>query len=558
MLTRRARLLACAPIFSVLALAMTACEPSSSHTYTVDSTGDAGDRRIDGTCATSAGECTLRAALAEDQRDEEPSTIRFDVDGSGTHTIDIGSTLPALSAGNTTIDGYSQSGASVNTAALTSNAVLRIEVRGTGSGGPEGLVVSSAGNLIRGIAFYNLRQTIRIEGSAGTDNTLAGNFLGTNAAGTFGATTFNSNAFGVVVTRSASRNRIGGSAPADRNVISGNAGRGVLLCSPTDCTASTGANDNVIQGNLVGLTPSGTARRANLGHGIDVNAGSSRNRIQSNVISGNNGSGAEVSHGTSTVGNQILDNRIGTDPTGNAGPAYARNTQANVHIEDGPRDTVVSGNVIGNSATGGIKINSLSNVAARTRIRQNRIGISANGTVISNGPYGIQLERGSASNPSGTTDNVIGPDNTIVGNATGIRIIDPGTVRNTITHNSIRGNTGLGIDIAPLGSVNQNDVGDADDGPNTLLNWPALLTATNTTVAGTACGGCLVEVFVADGAATAYGEGATFLAAAAASSAGGFTVPIPSSSSSRVVTATATDGTGNTSEFSRNLAVPAG
>ena len=81
--TRRVRLFACVPVFTVLALALAACEPPPSRTYTVNSTADTADRRIDGTCATSAGNCTLRAALAEDQRDGEPSSIRFAIGGTG-------------------------------------------------------------------------------------------------------------------------------------------------------------------------------------------------------------------------------------------------------------------------------------------------------------------------------------------------------------------------------------------------------------------------------------------------------------------------------------------
>jgi hypothetical protein len=70
------------------------------------------------------------------------------------------------------------------------------------------------------------------------------------------------------------------------------------------------------------------------------------------------------------------------------------------------------------------------------------------------------------------------------------------------------------------------------------------------------CGGCTIELFLADGAAGAHGEGQEFVASAQADSVGLATVPVPETARGRVVTATATDTTGNTSEFSQNVLVP--
>ena len=59
------------------------------------------------------------------------------------------------------------------------------------------------------------------------------------------------------------------------------------------------------------------------------------------------GSAARVSHQTNTVGNQVIDNYIGTDVTGNATPSYSHNSEQGVNVEDGVQNTLVSGNVIG-------------------------------------------------------------------------------------------------------------------------------------------------------------------------------------------------------------------
>ena len=125
---------------------------------------------------------------------------------------------------------------------------------------------------------------------------------------------------------------------------------------------------------------------------------------------------------------------------------------------------------------------------------------------------------------------------------------------NTITQNQIYRNGGLGINLAPAG-VNPNDPGDGDTGPNDRLNYPVLTRATATEVRGTACAGCVVEVFVADNDPSGYGEGRTWLATATAASDGTFTAAIAGVSAGQMVTATATDPAGNTSEFAQNIAV---
>ena len=59
---------------------------------------------------------------------------------------------------------------------------------------------------------------------------------------------------------------------------------------------------------------------------MDVDQGATLNIIggtgtlQRNVMSGNGADGIEIVHHTTTIGNQIVGNYIGTDLTGNAGP----------------------------------------------------------------------------------------------------------------------------------------------------------------------------------------------------------------------------------------------
>jgi hypothetical protein len=132
--------------------------------------------------------------------------------------------------------------------------------------------------------------------------------------------------------------------------------------------------------------------------------------------------------------------------------------------------------------------------------------------------------------------------------------LDAATDGNTITGNSIYGNKGLGIDLNPVGSVNPNDAGDGDSGPNQQLNFPVIVGASPEKVSGTACGGCKVEVFLADAGAGEYGEGKTFVGSATANSGGGFVATVSGVAEGVYLTTTATDAAGNTSEFSLNKA----
>src|SRR5581483_11754622 len=103
-----------------------------------------------------------------------------------------------------------------------------------------------------------------------------------------------------------SGNRIGGTTPAERNVISNNFVNGVDI--------SSSASGNVVEGNYIGTTAAGTAALANSSYGVYVGGGS--NTIGGttpgarNVISGNFFEGVRV-EGSSNV---VEGNYVGTDP----------------------------------------------------------------------------------------------------------------------------------------------------------------------------------------------------------------------------------------------------
>jgi uncharacterized protein (TIGR02145 family) len=135
---------------------------------------------------------------------------------------------------------------------------------------------------------------------------------------------------------------------------------------------------------------------------------------------------------------------------------------------------------------------------------------------------------------------------------------------NTISANSIYNNGKLGIDIGTNSAVNPNDTGDGDTGPNNGQNYP-VLTAINfspgfVTVNGTLNSNPLVITYRLEFFANKLadelinGEGQTYLGSGTVTTNGGnatFTVTLQTMTKyGDVITATATDPSGNTSEFS--------
>ncbi len=411
-------------------------EPAAAGTFTVNSTADTGDKTPgDGICLTSGGVCTLRAAMTEANLHAGADTILFNIPGSGVQTITIGSALPTVTdtTGGLTIDGYSQPGASANTDPVIDNALILVQVTATNPN-TDGMFFSSANNLVRGLAMYNLHRSIVFQTSSAHNNAVSGSFIGTNAAGTFVAPNWISGGNGIIVTQAASYTTVGGSNPADRDVLSGNEANGFS-------TYNEQSDHNIVQGNLIGLAPNGQPIRScsgvcygQLSHGVDINTGSSYNIIggtgpgQRNVISNNRGEGIEFSHSSTTDSNQAIGNYIGTDVTGNAGAASKFGNGLNgIHLEDGTTDDVLAFNVVANNALradgsevmGGIGIEGF--YTSGISVHDNMIGVGLDGvTPMPNNFFGVNVHF----NASWVT---VGPNNVIANNPTGVVVSDPRT-----------------------------------------------------------------------------------------------------------------------------------
>src|SRR5262245_54496371 len=150
-------------------------------------------------------------------------TIAFNIPGGGVQTVAPLSALPTITD-PVVIDGYTQPGARPNTLANGDDAVLLIELNGGSTRASSGLKITAGGSTVQGLVMNRFDgEGIQLTGGAG--NAVQGNFIGTDATGTLAL----GNSGGVSISSNTSNNTVGGTTPAARNVISGNARYGISI-----------------------------------------------------------------------------------------------------------------------------------------------------------------------------------------------------------------------------------------------------------------------------------------------------------------------------------------
>ena len=133
-----------------------------------------------------------------------------------------------------------------------------------------GLSITSSGNAIRGLVINNFAlHGIAITGVGATGNVISGNYIGTDSTGNADQ---GNGGNGIYIASGASANVIGGSSPADRNIISGNNQSGILI-------TGTGTDTNTVAGNYIGINAAGSASLANTLDGIRITGGAEHNRV---------------------------------------------------------------------------------------------------------------------------------------------------------------------------------------------------------------------------------------------------------------------------------------
>jgi hypothetical protein len=220
---------------------------TSTNEFIVDTVSDLADGDTSSWAALLTnkgpdGRISLREAILTANKTPNtggPDLIRFDIAGSGTHTISLTSALPTITEA-VFIDGWSEpdfSGTPV------------IELNGAAAGSSsDGLRITAGGSTIRGL-IINRFGGDAIELTGRGSNQIQGNYLGTSASGMVGL----SNGLDGIRIDNSANNLIGGTSAADRNVISSSDIHGIRIIG----TASTG---NLVQGNFIGTDSSGHGR----------------------------------------------------------------------------------------------------------------------------------------------------------------------------------------------------------------------------------------------------------------------------------------------------------
>jgi titin len=300
-----------------------------------------------------------------------------------------------------------------------------------------GGTVSAARNVISGADFG-----VIFSDPNTYQNSVIGNYIGTDITGTRAVPNTN----GVVIFMT-NHNRLGGSAPGEGNLISGNT-RGVDL-------NGYGVSDNIILGNKFGLDSAGRATLPN-NIGVSIDTGQTHDAI----------GGLTRAEGNVFAGGQ-----------------------AAVWISDpGIEYHYVAGNVISNTTVAGIYIG------------------------------------------GGASNNFVEGNSISEASSPGIRV-DVGT------GNRLRANS---YNMAPAQAI------ELEYGGNGGLAAPVIQSATSGVV-GTACAGCVVEVYGVTGTKIVYaGE-------AKADGSGAFQFGACEAIAGKDVVALAIDGLGNTSAFSVEL-----
>ena len=501
--------------------------PASADSFVVNTMDDSNDSTCD------SNHCSLREAINAANNNPGPDTISFaglDATG-GDVTIQLNSFLNPLLDNGTTIDGTTVPG-------YVSEPVVNV-VKGSGVI-EEGIAIQGSNCIIRGLSMAGF---FGVQGSpdpnpedliggaiviTGSGNIVEGNVLGWGAF---------PNSRGLWLS-GAGNSVIG-------NVISGNT-VGIHITGP----------NQVIQGNQIGTDDSGTVAIPNT-YGIydSLNSGGGHviggvGAANRNVISGNNKSGIYSRSDNNTIqGNYVGTNGSGTAGLGNG--SYGIDIYSDNNIVGSPG----AGNLISGNGLRGLGINSRDYFNGNNIVQGNKIGTDITGTnPIPNIGPGIYCIEGGGSTFGGLGS---GEGNIIAFNLSVGALIEGDN--QYIVGNQIFSNVGEGVVINGPSVISQNSIydnggigiwahgGSATDPP--ILN-------SNNWISGTACAGCVVEIFLADPDPTGAGEGKEFLGSVVATSNGEFSMTLLNGFPfCGQVTATATDSRPRTSNFSENVTV---
>jgi len=386
----------------------------------------------------------------------------------------------------------------------------------------------------------------------------------------------------------------GGLNKVTGNTISGNTRRGVDIGRDPLHPEQTPPRFNVLTGNQIGTSLDGGYAVPNGLDGVLITDGAFQNTIggtgtgEGNLISGNRDSGILIGlPGANSLpfGNEILGNRIGTNADGDSSIPNEKfgiaiyQSQGN-NIGGFGTDMPGARNIISGNGLVGVLISGAGSY--QTRVSGNYIGVGADGfQPLGNGHNGVYITVGAHDNIIGGTESNSG--NVIANNGrNGVALAPDAGSGNLIDPNTIAANTMRGITLnetaaeddlnAPPPEPVLNDELDFDLGANKLQNYPEIATYNINTngdlivsyrvdsLPGNSNYGFSEGIYVEFFKADVFGQGERFLNSDHFTfddfvAGGNKTVNLGNAAQlgffpGDLITSTATDADGNTSEFS--------
>ena len=399
----------------------------------------------------------------------------------------------------------------------------------------------------------------------GNKNVVKGSFIGVDSSGT----KVLPNYYGLFISDSAEDCVVGGVNPGEGNIISGNSSTNLLIW----------AKRTRVIGNIIGLDINGTrAMNTQTERGLCI-----ENRASNNVLGGTSPEERNIISGAQmgvvfsdwpTYQNSLIGNYIGTDISG----------MKAVPNQNGIVVFVVSHNRIGGTARGegnlisgnqrAINVNGTN--AGDNIIIGNSFGLDADGKPTLPNKSGIGID-------TGQTHNIIGgftpaEANVISGGDIALTLSGAGIINTMVIGNTFSGASIIGVYFngyanrnfvqgnnfsalkanlpamrvdygtrnllrGNIVAVDPSRVIDLLENGNLELAAPVITAATAYSVAGTACSGCLVEMYAQ---ATA---GMQPVGSVRADAQGAFVFQTCTPFEGQKVSALAIDATGNTSFF---------
>lgn len=384
---------------------------NNASVLTVTKTADTND----GLCNS---DCSFREAITAANAAPGAQKIAFAMPGNCPQLISLGSVLPDI-VDDVEIDGYSQPGASANTATNGSDAELCVVLLAQSGTLAQALQVPAAapastsltlkGLAVAGTTGFNGNFSVGLRLRGGADHIIQGNAFGGTGPGSIGD--LGTLPFGIQIRDSAQHALIGGPDPEQRNTIGGTSSSAIVL---NDATSS----GHTLQNNYIGLSASGINAEPIGLNGIFA-SNSPTIQILDNVIAAVANSPAIAIQGATATGYTIRGNRLGVNAFGI--PTAAFRNQVGIQFADATHDHIVGSN---------------------------------NGTVSSNQIVNSD-DAGVWISPTAGSGILVRPNQIYSNGQSGL---------------------GLGIDLGTLGP-SVNDLGDGDSGPNGLQNWPQVLSS---------------------------------------------------------------------------------